>query len=117
MDEQPARLCTRLVVTEPAHGASKLLQLPDGSSSFLMQWHEPLTLALPDWYAETRGSIRVCIEAIKVQVPDLAPAGTAPARYDQCRALKGANKPSHRGQKLVELLCRDIARDALGPLR
>ena len=82
MDEQPARLCTRLVVTEPAHGNSKLLQLPDGSSRFLMQWHEPLTLALPNWYAETRGPIRVCIKTVKVEVPDLAPAGTAPPRDD-----------------------------------
>jgi hypothetical protein len=82
MHEQPARLCTRLVVTEPAHGNSKLLQLPDGSSRFLMQWHEPLTLALPNWYAKTRGPVRVCIEAIKVQVPDLTPTGPAPAGDD-----------------------------------
>src|SRR6266446_5186756 len=117
MHEQPARLCTRLVVTEPAHRNGKLLQLPDGRSRFLMQWHEPLTLALPNWYAETRSSIRICIETIKVQVPDLAPAGTTPARDDQCRPLKRADKLSHCGQQLVELLCGDIARDALGPLR
>jgi hypothetical protein len=41
------------------------------ASRFLMQWHEPLTLSLPNWYAETRGPIRVCIETIKVQIPDL----------------------------------------------
>src|SRR5438445_12604089 len=116
MDEQPARLCTRLVVTEPAHGNSKLLQLPDGSSRFLMQWHERLTLALPNWYAKTRRPIRVCIEAIKIQVPDLAPVGTASARDDQCRPLKRADKLSHRGQEFVELLCGEIMLDPLGPL-
>jgi hypothetical protein len=81
-----------------------------------MQWHEPLTLALTNWYAETGGPIRVRIEAIKVQVSDLAATGTAPAGDDQCRPLIRAREPPHCNQELAELIRRNITRDALGTL-
>src|ERR1700720_714529 len=73
--------------------------------------------ALSNWHSQTRRPIRVGVQAVKVQVPDLTSAGATPASDNQRCSLVGTCELSYRMNESIELIGRDVARNAFGSLR